>query len=380
MNWQNRLGLVACMVYGLGSNLAAAQGQPQPDAYAAYKPHMQLVYRSLTAILNDTLQGSDNKKQPEREALNNFYQVLSDEAAAIEALAVKTDADHAFEAKELAEAARAASLQYKAAHFKEAKFFMTDVVSSCFNCHLSRTSSQDSKFTQDFDQKLDLQRLEPLAQARFLALSRRFDQALDRYESWLVSPDADNERLLEMDPMLEYLVIALRVRNEPERTIKTFERFQKLPHPALIKNEVAGWLKTLKDLPAQGSLDDMAFARKLLTAKSAAANARPPLIEAILASKRLVAVIDDKKRPVADRTEAYLLLGRCGLATDNQVFPEHSREDFAAAIRLQPKGPLAREAYRLYEESTLFLFSGSSGTHLPDEEKQKLKELKQLAY
>jgi len=48
------------------------------------------------------------------------------------------------------------------------------------------------------------------------------------------------------------------------------------------------------------------------------------------------------------------------------------------AIRLAPKAPFAEKAYLVLEERLVADYSGSGGTHVPDDVKALLKELREM--
>ena len=55
-----------------------------------------------------------------------------------------------------------------------------------------------------------------------------------------------------------------------------------------------------------------------------------------------------------------------------------SERHLEAAIRADPRGPLAERAYALLEETQVLGFGGSSGEHLPTDVWNLLRELREL--
>ncbi len=53
---------------------------------------------------------------------------------------------------------------------------------------------------------------------------------------------------------------------------------------------------------------------------------------------------------------------------------------FEQAIRLAPRSDVARKAFAQYEDLIRFGYSGSGGTKVPEDEKQRMNVLKKITY
>jgi hypothetical protein len=299
-------------------------------------------------------------------------------------LASASDKGHQVLASELAADAKAAYAHFKAGQTSQARFFLSDVAGTCLNCHTSRSSSHDSSFSVDFNKDLHWEGFEPLAKARFLALSRQFEAASHEYEKLFLSQALSADEFVNLDPIVEYLIIDIRVRNDPASALKTLEAMNKSEYPALIKEDLASWTSALKRNRERkgksGSLAQAKVSMRLAHEMMQYPQDRSGLVDTLFASRDLHDFIQSKSISSADKAEAYYLLGICEFTVGASLFADESIGYFEEAIRLRPKTDIARKAYARFEENILFGYSGSSGVHLPDEEKRRLNELKKLAY
>jgi hypothetical protein len=114
------------------------------------------------------------------------------------------------------------------------------------------------------------------------------------------------------------------------------------------------------------------------------------LIQDLAAASQLVRWLElDKARMVTEtrnRTEqerndaarAYYWLGVVEARSLDGFWVNLSERHLEAAIRSDPKGPLAEKAYSLLEETQVLGYGGSSGVHLPTDVWNTLKELREL--
>ena len=78
-------------------------------------------------------------------------------------------------------------------------------------------------------------------------------------------------------------------------------------------------------------------------------------------------------------SEIYYLLGSSELFIGGSSWLSPAEAYLEKAIRVAPKQKFAQKAYQLYEENIYMGYTGSSGTHIPDDVKSKLLELRKLS-
>ncbi len=347
-------------------------------------PHMQIAYQALIKILSATAKDQDSGSPKDFAKTEASLKVLSEEAKAIHALVQKNDKGHEFLSQELQKSSELAYIRYKNGFRDQSKFHLSEVVNTCFSCHTSRNSVVDSSFTSAFSKDLEQDEFDPLARARFLSLSRQFESSAAAYESLLLGRNIGIDELMNFDPMVEYLILSLRVKNDSGRALKTFQKMQKQPYPEVVKRDLNTWIEGLQSIPSfdpkASSLDNA----KALIAQAKASmefpRDRSGMVQYVLASKYLHDYLINENLSKDQKAQAYYELGGCELILATQFSSDEANTYFAEVIRLSPKSDLARKAYARYEENVLYSFSGSSGLHLPDDEKAKMIDLKKLSF
>ncbi len=354
------------------------------DQYAEFKPHMQAVYGSLIKVMGVLLKGSDSLSPKERETLEPQFKNLAEHAHAIQGIAGRSDKGHQVLAAELSKSTMKAYKQFKDGNTSQTRFFLSDVVNTCFSCHTSRSSTEDSRFVVDFNKDLKWNEFDPLSQARFLALSRQFEAASKQYEKLFLSNELSADELINFDPLIEYLVINIRVRGDAASVLKTLQSMKLDAYPELVKKDLTAWVSALKADQAQkpkgSSLSQAKNHMKKALVSMEYPRDRVGLIHYIFASKLLHEVVQSKEVPAPEKADAYYHLGIAELGIGSPLFADEPNAYFEEAIRLQPKTALARKAFAQFQENILFSYTGSSGTNLPDDEKAKIEQLKSLAY
>jgi hypothetical protein len=74
-------------------------------------------------------------------------------------------------------------------------------------------------------------------------------------------------------------------------------------------------------------------------------------------------------------SQALMMQGICNEVLSPRGFEDLHRLYYESCIRKSPHSPIAMDCYRRYEQSTILSYTGSAGTALPEEIKQKLLDL-----
>lgn len=347
-------------------------------SYEEFKPHMRAVYSSLLTIFPLTLNTRSFVSKDNSKAIQANLDLIAQHAKDINTLASKDEKGHEYLSVQLERNARQAALKYRDGLHDQAHFFVEELYDTCLSCHTSRGSSGDSAFTLDLGKDLNLEAMGTFGKAKFLTLSRQFDRALDEYERIFKSQELSLEELLHFDPLVDYLVLAVRVKNDPDRPLKTFAELLKRPLPAPIKSDLESWQKSLKLVKQRGkNQNDLQFARILIKDGT---RDRHGLVNYIFASRFLKDHLTQPKISSQDKAETYYQLGICELSIGESLLSGESGMYLEEAIRLAPKATFAKRAFELYEESVTLGYTGSSGIHLPPDEKARLDELRKMVF
>ena len=344
---------------------------------------MRDIFSQLRRVV-PVLVDADVLEDPERRA-----QVRA-ALEAIEARAEELDAHgaHRFDPgrdqarRSLAADARRTLERLEANDLDSARFFALRLSESCVACH-ARLPAEDSPFAAGFFESKALESLDPVQRAQLEIATRRFDTALTELEGLLRSNDRLPAELL--GPLVDYLTVCVRVKGDLKRPLATLERFAKRDDLwSQLREDVDGWIADLRAYGAEPRVDgDLKSARAQLERgrlRVRYPSDRRALIDYLIASRTLHRVVAAQATPTPDLAEAYYLLGLVESRIGRNDWLSQSDIYLETSVRLAPGTDLARTAYALLEEELIVGYSGSSGTHLPPDERARLDRLHGLAY
>jgi hypothetical protein len=377
MSFRARVASIAALVATAVPGASHAQYDPSET-----RPAMQRIYAQLRQVLPlavDEEVFADPANQPKvREALRT----LAREADLLDDHAKGFDPGAAHLARSLSRDVRQALQRYEHADYLGAGYFLFETTGACVTCHSRLPGPQDSQVSRGFLELSQLRELPLLERARLQIATRRFDDAIASLESALLG--AEPAALELVGPVVDYLTLCVRVKEDLKRPIPVLQKFALRPDVWLqMREDVLRWVADLRALDARDLKQaDVAAARKLIDegrASIAYASDRRALVHYLVASRILHGVVSVRRDPGPDVAEAYYLLG----AVESRIGPAFWASPAAfyleMAVRLAPGSDVAREAFALLEEETLLGFTGSGGLSLPDEERARLDELRELA-
>lgn len=254
-------------------------------------------------------------------------------------------------------------------------------VEFCVSCHTQRSAPSDSSLTLDFMGELQNQEYDPIEKARLLTLVRRFDDAMKHYEDILSSRSISTEQKVLSNTFLDYLVLGIRVKDDPAR-VRAFlaERLNK-KEPEVVRKAYQDTIEAIDQIGAMKGPRHFQFARQLIEdgyKNRDYPRDRKSMVHYLLASRIIRQELNRQKNlSKADQAHHSLLLGQAELMIDGYDFG--AMRYFESAIRQFPHSEVAGKAFDLYHENLSLGFTGSSGTHIPEEEVKVLEELKALA-
>lgn len=247
----------------------------------------------------------------------------------------------------------------------------------CFTCHSTYKVSSQYSNKSAIDPTLN-----PLERARFLLATRQFTEA----QSTLVSVLKDPAYQPYYDQTLRSLLLVVtRISQKPGDGIKLFEDIlltTKLPEDDV--KTVRRWIKGLhqwsKSKPIAPA-NRIEMGEKLIKVGLSHGIDFEQDDVALLRGTALVhEALESGSASAADRRSGLYMLG---LAYSNlplfftegwgELYLEQCVDEF-------PNTPEAKLAYKRYREIILDEFTGSSGTHLPDEIKLHLEDLRKKAF
>lgn len=335
-------------VLNLGSTPAVAYD------VAGMRGAMQSVFTSMRTLLElsaDTAQLAE----PANQAVILQATAELEEQANLVSAHVPRD-EISFLASSLDRYAQWIRKSYQWRLYNDTRQLVHATVDVCVACHTRLTSRRDSPLAEDFVNSAQMSRLSLRQSVRLQTATRRFDDALQAYETLLVDSVEDDDFLqLARDA----LVLALRVKANPHRARELLA--QLLTQEGLQgsnREHVAAWLNSLQELSKvpvpEGDLD---IAQVLVEqAESVAVSpATDPLVNYIVASRLLYDYLegDDAQgkanapRTLQDGSKAYYLMGLTQYRIEPESWLPQAELFLEKSIRTAPASAHARDAFNL---------------------------------
>lgn len=254
----------------------------------------------------------------------------------------------------------------------------------CFRCH----SVTEKGAASAWDIDISAYKLQPVEKADLLVATRKYDQALSFMENWLNSNDNQKNFAYDFESILRrYLALIIRVENAPTRALKELNRvLSNADTPHYISEQAEGWRESLKKWAKEGRPKGEPKTAKALfdeverRFKNAARIQRYEKdhsgdVEYLRATSTLHQGLKILKSP-ADQARALFLLGKAYEVLDELGSWNLHENYYEACVLKDPKTAMARSCYNRLEASLFMGYSGSAGTHLPAEERERLQKLK----
>jgi tetratricopeptide (TPR) repeat protein len=261
------------------------------------------------------------------------------------------------------------------------------LMSLCFTCHSRERAPADY---QDMEKHLEAMTLSPFDKAQYLAATRQFDKAIEAYGAIVAQPAKDERSLLvQARAIKDLLTLLVRVKDDPKAADAFLEGLSKREDVApFLKRPVAAWRKDVlawkkENFDAQrASAKDLFAKGKALVQKANGPRSSLPDQTDDVAALRASAYLNlalHKSPTLPQRGEALFLLGLCAGALKSPLLWDVDLLFFEACIRENPKSALSRQCFTQLSDRLYFGYTGSSGTHLPDDELERLSTLRALA-
>jgi hypothetical protein len=305
---------------------------------------------------------------------------ISEQTQVLESHVDPGDAQMHYLARNIAEDAAAARRAFDSGRVDRSSFLVERITENCIVCHSRLPSPGDSPLSHDF---VDLGALADVSleeRASLQIATRRFDDAMRSLEALLASPEPP---AILLGPITDYLVVAIRVKNDLPRAAGTLKQFsQRADLWEQLRVDVEKWIAALHELqPALSSAPSLDVAREVRDAAlvmNASPGSRAGLVHFIVASAILERTIGAGLPPGPELGEAYFLLGLIEARIGRNYWVTEAPFLLETAIRMAPKQPYAREAYAILERELQLTYEGSSQEELPPEESSRLAVLRQM--
>jgi hypothetical protein len=287
--------------------------------------------------------------------------------------------------KNLKEDLNRASQSFQAGQKDFSRMTAKASLNHCFRCHSVSNVGGTTAWDLDFSSL----KLAPLEKADLLVATRKLDQAMSFMEQLLASGEMQKTYAFDFESMLRrYLALMIRVENAPDRALAQLDKLLKNPDtPHYILEQAKGWRKSLKAWAGEQKQPAPKSPKQLFKAVTARFEKAEAIqhyekdhagdVEYLRATAILHQGMKLLKRP-ADEVRALFLLGKAYEVLDELGSWNLHESYYEACLIKDPKSDLARNCYNRLEASLFMGYSGTSGTHLPPEERARLQSLKQM--
>ncbi|MBX7231868.1 MAG: hypothetical protein K1X29_07255 [Bdellovibrionales bacterium] len=257
----------------------------------------------------------------------------------------------------------------------------------CFRCHsLTKVGAQ----AQWDVNKMTSVNMRPMEKADLIVASRHYEQAIQFLEGLMMDKEYMQNFPFEYETGLrKYLTLMIRVEKNPNRAATQIKRvlgFKELPYSVMEKAKV--WQSSLLEWKNslgkknKKSLVDQAK-RRIARGMELQQFAKDHVgdIEFLRATELVHEFLRQEKNPEKNSlviAEAYFLLGQAYEVLDDLGDWNLHEAYFESCIKNAPRTVLAQKCYGRLESSVYLGFSGSSGVHIPANEKERLKKYKEM--
>ncbi len=261
---------------------------------------------------------------------------------------------------------------------------MKSSMGHCFRCHSLTTIGSEAQWDLSDFSKLELTAEEKLD---LLVAARKYQEAFEFAEN-----EIGRDGLLKDQPLMfenflrKHLSLSIRLNKDRNQTISDLDRVLKNQElPVYLEKQVKAWKGSLSKWnnfngKQKSHSQVMKLAQKKITEGKRLqefAYDHAGDVEYIWATEILHESLKSQ-RSQKEEAEIYFLLGLSYEVLDDMNSYGLHESYFEACIEKDPKSKIAKRCYKSLEGSVVQGFSGSAGTSLPADERQRLERFKKL--
>ena len=377
-----RHSIAASLLIAQSFSVQAAEA-PNSKDQAETRSIMAQIFSSLTTVLPLSMDSKEFSDPKNRDKILGELRKMKDGTSSLVEHTKKFDGSYGFIAKSMSRDIKDIYTWYDKGATSESRYLLHQVSENCVSCHMKLPDPGHAPHMDNFFKDVAVSKLSAPEKARLQVALRQFDDAMTTWEDMFKTWPKPSE-LFAMDALPEYLKVAIRVKEDPKRALNTLEELSKRSDlPKFMAREVTAWKTSLKKLAP----DVAKKGNELKRAESIVQNARRTmeypmdrtgLVDYIVASGLLNRFMMEKSVKAVQMAEAYYLLGITESLIGRSTWLTQTDYYFEAAVRAAPKSKFAVKAFDALEQQLLMEYSGSGGTHLPEDVQSNLEELRGL--
>lgn len=362
---------------------------PSVAATDEWQGKMKSLAETMNLLMPELVSKNPDGKVIEKAA-KNLSELSRDihKGRASEKLMPPSDIDPAilFTAAEFSKKTRRAYNAIKQGNTAYGKNQLRSITSYCIACHTRNEKGPDFSNTtlSPKTKKLSKQEL-----AELFVATRQFDKALAQFKEAIAEEEFARRRPFEWEETVRNaLALAVRVKKDPQLAAQIVNSALSSPalpefeHARLVKwqRAIEKWSGETEAKPVTEE-QHVAQMQRLLTEASAEQlypADRSSEIQFLRASAAAHDVLSVSKNPrlVAEALKtagtAYDVLANPSLWPIHEFYYE-------SCVRKYPHTDVAKDCYTRLQQSMYYGYTGSSGTHIPDDGRELLLELKNLS-
>jgi hypothetical protein len=350
---------------------------------AATRATMGQIVDSLAFVLPLSLDDASFSDPAQRQAILAALDALAANGAKVTSHVEGRDAGFAFLSRSLARDTEEIRDRYAAGRTAEARFLLLEVTDNCAACHSRLPDSREHPVGRRLVDDPRVAALDLDERVNLEVATRQFDRALTSYEALFADPARPAADLDLQGHVDGYLEVVLRVENDPERALRAITLLSKREDlPASLRENAGAWTRSLGELAKRERKGTPLEQARALIEQAQDSERYPDdraaLVDYVAASAILHRFISSQQTLGPQVAESCWWLGLIESRIGRSFWLSQTEFFLEQSIRLAPQKPFARDAYELLEEFEASGYSGSQGSEVPKEVRERLAELKRL--
>ncbi len=373
--------LITSLMIGAGATSAAETTPFQEQA--ATRSIMAQMFSSLTNVLPLSLDSKQFSDPKNKDKILAELRKMRDGSDSLVDHTKKLEGSYGFIAKSMSRDIKDIYKWYDKGATAESRYLLHQVSENCISCHMKLPDPGHAPRMDNFFKNVAISNLSAPEKARLQVALRQFDEALATWEDMFKTWPKPSE-LFAMDALPEYLKVVIRVKGDAKRASATLDQLSKRTDlPKFMSREVNAWKAALKRLASDVSKkgNELDRAEKIIQRAKRTMEYpmdRTGLVDYIVASGLLNQYLTQKNIKADSTAEAYYLLGVTESLIGRSTWLTQTDYYFEAAVRSAPKSKVATKAFDSLEQQILMEYSGSGGTHIPEDVQANLEELRTM--
>ncbi len=267
---------------------------------------------------------------------------------------------------------------FKEGNLTYSKMILKSTFSYCFNCHSRNIQGRQLNLNIDLT-SFHLQASEKAELAFALRDYDAFYKTLTKY----LEGSKNEKNSFEKDTSLKYLLAySVRVKNDPMIALRVLKRVRYKEKQKYKKDLYRSWEKSLSNMAKDKEIKPP-FQRALMLFDQAKKNDafkydEHRYVDYLRITNLLHNSLLQSGKSKEERARSFLVLGMSYDVLHAISFWGLPNHYFEACIHEAPKSKIAKKCLQEYEDNIIFGYSGSSGTHVPYFETQKIQKLRAL--